>query len=178
MTGDRVRFISAALLMFMLTAAPAGAGLPVTTGIRVTSTAFDDGAPIPTIYTCAGKNEPPPLTWTVPPKTVRAAMIVDDPDGVRGLVTHWVVSDIPTTTTSTEEGQAPEGGTVSLNTPGRADYFGPCPPPGTGVHHYRFTVYALSRRLALRPDTPVRNSRSAIQDASIAEGRLVGTYTR
>ena len=36
---------------------------------------------------------------------------------------------------------------------GRAGYLGACPPPGTGVHHYTFTIYALKvDKLDLDPD--------------------------
>ncbi|MFD0359951.1 YbhB/YbcL family Raf kinase inhibitor-like protein [Nocardia sp. GCM10030253] len=142
----------------------------------MSSSAFADGAPIPPVYSCSGRNEPPPLTWTVPAQAVRMALIMDDPDAVGGLFTHWVVSDIPLTTTSSRVGRAPEGGAVSANSAGRADYFGPCPPVGTGVHHYRFTVHALSRPIELSPETPVARAISAIESVSIGHGRLIGTY--
>ncbi|MCC3328514.1 YbhB/YbcL family Raf kinase inhibitor-like protein [Nocardia abscessus] len=141
------------------------------------SSAFNDGDPIPVVYTCNGRNEPPPLTWTAPPQAAHLALIVDDPDAPSGLFTHWVVSNIPPTTTSTDQGQTPAGGLVSLNSANRAEYFGPCPPAGTGVHHYRFIVYALSRPVQVDTDTPPDEARSAIVDASLGDGQLVGTYT-
>ncbi|WP_280248599.1 YbhB/YbcL family Raf kinase inhibitor-like protein [Nocardia abscessus] len=141
------------------------------------STAFNNGDPIPVVYTCNGRNEPPPLTWTAPPQAAGLALIVDDPDAPSGLFTHWVVSNISPTTTSTDEGQTPAGGLVSLNSANRAEYFGPCPPAGTGVHHYRFIVYALSRPVRVDTDTPPDEARSAIVDASLGDGQLVGTYT-
>ncbi|WP_280315540.1 YbhB/YbcL family Raf kinase inhibitor-like protein [Nocardia abscessus] len=141
------------------------------------SSVFNDGDPIPVVYTCNGRNEPPPLTWTAPPQAAHLALIVDDPDAPSGLFTHWVVSNIPPTTTSTDEGQTPAGGLVSLNSANRAEYFGPCPPAGTGVHHYRFIVYALSRPVQVDTDTPPDEARSAIVDASLGDGQLVGTYT-
>jgi Raf kinase inhibitor-like YbhB/YbcL family protein len=151
--------------------------MPATNEISVTSSAFADGAPIPAVYSCTGNNEPPPLTWTVPTQAVRLALIMDDPDAVGGLFTHWVVSNIPPTTTSSQEGQAPQGGVVSANSAGSAGYHGPCPPAGTGVHHYRFTVHALSHPVASSPETSVAQAKSAIEEASIGYGRLVGTYT-
>ncbi len=151
--------------------------MPATNEISVRSSAFNDGDPIPVVYTCNGRNEPPPLTWTAPPQAANLALIVDDPDAPSGLFTHWVVSNIPPTTTSTDEGQTPAGGLVSLNSANRAEYFGPCPPAGTGVHHYRFIVYALSRPVRVDTDTPPDEARSAIADASLGDGQLVGTYT-
>ncbi len=151
--------------------------MPATNEISVRSSAFNDGDPIPVVYTCNGRNEPPPLTWTAPPQAANLALIVDDPDAPSGLFTHWVVSNIPPTTTSTDEGQTPAGGLVSLNSANRAEYFGPCPPAGTGIHHYRFIVYALSRPVRVDADTPPDEARSAIVDASLGDGQLVGTYT-
>ncbi len=151
--------------------------MPATNEISVRSSAFNDGDPIPVVYTCNGRNEPPPLTWTAPPQAAHLALIVDDPDAPSGLFTHWVVSNIPPTTTSTDQGQTPAGGLVSLNSANRAEYFGPCPPAGTGVHHYRFIVYALSRPVQVDTDTPPDEARSAIVDASLGDGQLVGTYT-
>ncbi|MBF6224630.1 YbhB/YbcL family Raf kinase inhibitor-like protein [Nocardia abscessus] len=151
--------------------------MPASNEISVRSTAFNNGDPIPVVYTCNGRNEPPPLTWTAPPQAAGLALIVDDPDAPSGLFTHWVVSNISPTTTSTDEGQTPAGGLVSLNSANRAEYFGPCPPAGTGVHHYRFIVYALSRPVRVDTDTPPDEARSAIVDASLGDGQLVGTYT-
>ncbi|MBF6337772.1 YbhB/YbcL family Raf kinase inhibitor-like protein [Nocardia abscessus] len=151
--------------------------MPATNEISVRSTAFNNGDPIPVVYTCNGRNEPPPLTWTAPLQAAGLALIVDDPDAPSGLFTHWVVSNIPPTTTSTDEGQSPAGGLVSLNSANRAEYFGPCPPAGTGVHHYRFIVYALSRPVPVDTDTPPDEARTAIVDASLGDGQLIGTYT-
>ncbi|MFE6920112.1 YbhB/YbcL family Raf kinase inhibitor-like protein [Nocardia sp. NPDC057663] len=152
--------------------------MPATREIQVTSTAFADGAPIPAAYSCTGGNVPPPLAWTVPAGATRLALIVDDPDAVGGLFTHWVVTDISPTVTVNPEGHTPDGGVVTANSADRIGYLGPCPPPGTGVHHYRFTVHALSRPLALSPDTPVATATSAIEAASLGSGRLTGTYSR
>ncbi|MGK8487632.1 YbhB/YbcL family Raf kinase inhibitor-like protein [Nocardia asiatica] len=151
--------------------------MPAKTEISVRSTAFNHGDPIPTVYTCNGRNQPPPLTWSAPTTATNLALIVDDPDAPSGLFTHWVVSNIPPTTTSTEEGQTPAGGVVSLNSANRAEYFGPCPPAGTGVHHYRFIVYALSDTVPVNAETPANDARSAIVAASLGDGQLIGTYT-
>jgi hypothetical protein len=63
-----------------------------------------------------------------------------------------------------------------VNSAGSASYMGPCPP--SGVHHYRFTVYALSRRLALPPRASLHNALDAIAEAATAQGRLTCTYRR
>ncbi|MGW4328640.1 YbhB/YbcL family Raf kinase inhibitor-like protein [Nocardia sp. NPDC004573] len=151
--------------------------MPARTEISVRSSAFQHGDPIPGVYTCLGRNVPPPLTWTAVEQAATFALIVDDPDAPSGLFTHWVVSNIPPTTTSTEEGQTPAGGVVSLNSADKAEYFGPCPPAGTGVHHYRFIVYALSHPVPVDSRTAPNDARTAIVDASLDDGQLIGTYT-
>ena len=39
--------------------------------------------------------------------------------------------------------QVPTGVVQGKGDVGRTGYLGPCPPPGTGVHHYTFTIFAL-----------------------------------
>lgn len=137
---------------------------------------FADGEPIPADYSCTGRNVPPPLEWAgVPEGTGSLALIVDDADAVGGLYVHWVVTDIPPST-SEIAGKAPAGATVSANSGGKAKYLGPCPPAGTGVHHYRFQLYALPEALGLDAATPHKEATTKIRDAAIAEARLAGTY--
>ncbi|MEV3965179.1 YbhB/YbcL family Raf kinase inhibitor-like protein [Nocardia sp. NPDC050193] len=194
MASFRVCLVSAVMLSFGLLSACSGtdtseskesatttraaeATMPAINDIEVTSDAFADGAPIPATYSCTGANQSPPLTWTVHASADRLALIMDDPDAVGGTFTHWVVTDIPTTTTSAPAGRAPDGGVVSTNSSGRAAYLGPCPPAGTGVHHYRFTIHTLPHPLDLDPETPVAQAISTIEAASLGYGRLTGTYT-
>ena len=47
--------------------------------MKLTSTAFMDGQPIPAKYTCDGVNVSPPLQWSGPPRgTVSFALICAD----------------------------------------------------------------------------------------------------
>ena len=49
--------------------------------LKVTSSAFEEGGPIPAQYTCEGEDSSPPLSWSgVPTKAKTLALIVDDPD--------------------------------------------------------------------------------------------------
>ena len=48
--------------------------------IEITSSAFTEGARIPTRYTCDGEDRSPPLKWAgVPQGTKSIALIADDP---------------------------------------------------------------------------------------------------
>ncbi|MCM8776151.1 MAG: YbhB/YbcL family Raf kinase inhibitor-like protein, partial [Candidatus Omnitrophica bacterium] len=73
--------------------------------IKLTSKAFQEGALIPSRYTCDGDNVSPPLEWSnVPDGTVSFALISDDPDAPMGDWVHWVLFNLPASVRSLEEG--------------------------------------------------------------------------
>jgi len=149
--------------------AEAPAGGPLT----ITSPAFGDGAPIPVQYTCKGANIAPPLTWSAPSG---AALVVDDPDAVRGPYIHWIVVGIPPGSGSTGDGQTPGGGSSLPNTAGQPAYTGPCPPAGTGTHHYRFTLYQLPNTYELPGGLAGGQAAQTIAGAATAQAQLTGTF--
>ena len=155
--------------------APADADVPA--GIDVTSTAFAEDESIPARYTCDGEEVSPPLAWSgVPDDAAAIALVVDDPDAPSGTFTHWVVLDIPLTTTESPEGGVPLGGVQASSSAGAASYAGPCPPSGT--HHYRFTVLALDEPTGLDQGASLDDALAAVDDHAIASGTLTGTYSR
>lgn len=96
---------------------------------------------------CIGENISPPLSWSnVPAGTRSFALIMVDPEGRGGLgVDHWNAYGIPASRTGFAEGETSNlsdkyvGG---KGTAGVGHYLGPCTPPGTGLHHYTFTLIA------------------------------------
>lgn len=173
----RLAAILPASLLLVLAGCAGGNAAP--TGFAITSSAFADNAAIPAEYSCTGRNVPPPLRWQhVPAGAASLALVVDDPDAPGGRYVHWVVSGIPVTSTGISAGVLPEAAVVSLNSAAEPRYFGPCPPPGAGAHHYRFELYALSKPLALTAATPASESTAAIGKASIAVARTVGLFER
>ena len=145
--------------------------------ITVSSTAFGAGKAIPVRFTCDGAGDAPPLTWEpVPVDAKSLALVVDDPDAPSGTFVHWVVVDLPPATRRLDAAAVPQGAVQAKNSAGRAAYFPPCPPSGT--HHYRFTVYALSRPTGLHEGAGLDQALRAIASAATARGRLVGTYGR
>src|SRR5438094_682071 len=63
--------------------------------LQLTSTAFEEGQPIPLDHTGEGRNVSPQLKWTDPPAGTKSfALICEDPDAPRGTFTHWVVFNI------------------------------------------------------------------------------------
>jgi Raf kinase inhibitor-like YbhB/YbcL family protein len=147
-------------------AAPAGGPL------TISSPAFPDGAPIPAQYTCKGANVAPPLTWSAPQG---AALVVDDSDAPRGPYIHWIVVGIPPGPGSTADGQTPAGASSLPNSAGQAGYSGPCPPAGTGLHHYRFTLYQLPANFQLAPGLVGAQAAQAITGAAATRAQFTGT---
>jgi phosphatidylethanolamine-binding protein (PEBP) family uncharacterized protein len=151
------------------TIAAAPPGGPLT----ITSPAFADGAPIPVLYTCKGADLAPPLTWSVP---LGGALIVDDPDAPGGPYIHWVVTGIAPGSGHIADGGTPGGGTTLPNSTGQAVYSGPCPPPGSGVHHYRFTLYQLPNDYQVPGGLAGVQAAQTIAGAATAQAQLTGTF--
>lgn len=148
-----MRAITAVVAVLVLSA-PVLAGQ----GFRVTSTDVEQGKTLKSAQVfngmgCTGANTSPALAWTgAPAGTKSFAVTVYDPDAPTGSGWwHWVVYNIPATTTSlpTGAGDASKNllpaGAVQGNTDfGAPGYGGACPPPGDKAHHYFITVYALN----------------------------------
>lgn len=148
----------------------------------LTSPAFTEGGAIPSKYTCdAGQTNPSPaLAWKdVPAGTKSFALILHDPDApLAGGFTHWVLYDVPATTSSLPEGFQP--GSVGVSgTSGfrRAGYGGPCPP--SGVHHYHFMLSALDvATLGLPAGATKADVEKAMAGHVLGKAELIGTYQR
>src|SRR6185312_6897701 len=96
---------------------------------------------IPAKYTCDGAGISPPLAFGgIPPNAKTLALVVIDPDAPSGPFRHWIVLNIPPSTTRVAEGAAPAGGMEAENGFGQRGWGGPCPP--NGEHHYVFNLYA------------------------------------
>jgi len=150
--------------------------------IKLSSTAFQDDGLIPSKYTCDGDNISPPLAWSnIPANTKSVALIVDDPDAPAKTWVHWVLYDLPTSTTNLPETVKPQpslpgGGKNGRNDFNKLGYGGPCPPAGT--HRYFFKIYALDSETGLQPGATKEELLHAMDDHVIGQGKLVGTYQR
>jgi Raf kinase inhibitor-like YbhB/YbcL family protein len=144
--------------------------------LRISSPAFKEHGQIPEKHTTDGEDVSPALEWTGAPDGTKAfAIVVHDPDAplVDGF-THWVAYGIPADATGLPEGA--DHVIQGTNSMGNARYNGPAPPPGHGVHHYYFWVYALDDDLALDPGLDRRALIDAIEDHVIEQARVIGTY--
>ncbi len=144
--------------------------------MNITSSAFENGGAIPSLYTADGKDISPPLAFEdVPGDAASLALVVDDPDAPAGVWDHWLLWNIPSDTGAVGEGKTPDG-VAGKNDFGTLEYGGPAPPAGT--HTYRFTLYALDAK----PDLPAGSDRSALEAAMeghvLDSAVLKGTYSR
>lgn len=150
--------------------------------IKITSSAFKDGAMIPSRHTCDGEDISPQLEWQdVPEKTKSIALICDDPDAPMGTFVHWVIFNLPAESRSLNENIPPEknlpnGAIQGITSFGKHGYGGPCPPSGT--HRYFFKIYALDTKLELSADTDKAKLLNAMEGHILARGQIVGRYKR
>ena len=148
------------------------------------SDAFVNGQSIPAKYSCIGRNISPALTWNDPPAgTQSLALIVDDPDAPAGTWVHWVLYNIPADSRSLPEDLPVKGKNVDptaiyfgKNSSGNIRYDGPCPPSGT--HRYFFKLYALDTTLSLSPGASKDQLLNAMKGHILAQGELMGTFSK
>jgi Raf kinase inhibitor-like YbhB/YbcL family protein len=132
--------------------------LPKVPGFKLASATVRNGAPLPLAQLSkllgvpGGKDISPQLSWSGFPKATRSFVVsMYDPQAPTGSgFWHWVVIDIPGTTTSLplDAGAAdsrtlPAGALQLADDAGLHQYVGGAPPAGSGVHDYYITVTAL-----------------------------------
>ena len=109
-------------------------------------------AQVANVFGCKSGNISPSLSWSGAPSDTKSfAITVYDHDAPTGSgFWHWVVFNIPASTTSIPLGAGdvkkklmPKGAIQSRTDFGTDGYGGPCPPQGDKPHHYIFTVYAV-----------------------------------
>jgi hypothetical protein len=143
--------------------------------LSIKSPAFEHGKLIPKKYTCDGQDINPPLTIEGVPKEAKTLVLaVDDPDAPSGTWDHWIVWNVPASTSKIAENSVP--GKEGVNSARQPSYMGPCPPGGT--HRYFFKVYALDTELSLGAGSKKKDVEKAMQGHVLAKGELMGLYRR
>ena len=145
--------------------------------MRITSTAFQDGAFIPRQHSRYHEDKSPPLHIEDVPVAARSlALIMDDPDAPRGLFTHWIVFGLDPKTADIAEDQAPEPpARQGQNSWGEAKYGGPRPP--SGEHRYFFRLYALDTNVDLPDGSSRAELERAMQGHVVETAELMGRYS-
>lgn len=155
-------------------------------GMRITTSAFQDGGVIPIKYTGQGMSVTPGFEWTnVPMGTVSFVLLLHDPNNSqqKGIMdnTHWLVWNIPGSAKGIAEGQ-PQGaqlpdGSRQISLRGN-HYFAPGAPAIDPFHHYVFELFAIDQMLNVTQGTNANardnanETRAAIQKAM--EGHILG----
>jgi Raf kinase inhibitor-like YbhB/YbcL family protein len=147
--------------------------------LSVSSKAFAQHGKIPKQHTTEGEDKSPQIEWKgVPAGTKQLVLVCHDPDApLPNGFTHWVVYGIPPETRGIPEGEG-SSFTQGVNGTGRPGYMGPAPPPGHGVHHYYFWLYALGDGPKLAPHLSREALIEAIKNNVLEQARLVGLYER
>jgi Raf kinase inhibitor-like YbhB/YbcL family protein len=160
--------IAVAVLMYLSPAAAEEVAM------KITSSAFKHNASIPAKYTCQGEDVSPPLSIAdIPEGTQSLALINDDPDAPVGTWDHWILFNVKPAK-KIGEGEAP--GDQGVNSWGRNDYGGPCPPSGT--HRYYFKLYALDTLLELPEGVTKHELEEAMEGHILAQAELIGLYKK
>lgn len=168
------------LLPFLLVgfAVPAAA-------MQLTSKDLAPGGEIATaqIYPrCGGKNLSPELMWSGAPAATKSFVLtMIDIDVKPSHWSHWIVVDLSPSVTSLGRGapSLPPGAKAVASNFGDTSYDGPCPPDGTGVHHYEFTVWAMpDTATSIAPDAKANDVAAMLSARAIARASLSGWVKR
>jgi Raf kinase inhibitor-like YbhB/YbcL family protein len=150
---------------------------------RLQSAAFKDRERIPPRYSCQGEDISPPLSWSgAPAGTESFALVCYDTDAPGRTFYHWAIFDLPASRTTLPEaypkGAEAGGSRQAVNDFGDNAYGGPCPPPGHGVHHYHFALFAVRlAKLGLAPDVRCPAVEMAAKRQALSTTDLIGLYS-
>ncbi|ATC96773.1 YbhB/YbcL family Raf kinase inhibitor-like protein [Pseudoalteromonas tunicata] len=139
-------------------------------------------------FGCSGDDLSPHLTWSnVPEGTKSFAITAYDPDAPTGSGWwHWQVVNIAKDVRALPRGAGSVKSTLLGenahqvgNDYGVKAFGGACPPIGHGVHHYRFTIHALSvEKLDLPSDASGALAGYMINANTIASSTIEALYQR
>src|SRR5580765_4109090 len=197
------RWIAAAIMTMTAAASalqpPAGqrGGAPAGPAMTLTVSGFPDGGDIPVKFSQAapgvapGEGTSPEIKWANAPAGTQSFVLnMRDMDVARNKTTddqaHWVVWNIPATSTGMGEGQ-PKGaklpdGSYQISATGQM-YRGPGAGANGPKHHYMFEVYALDiPKVDVEPTADAFETRAtvmkAIQGHILAKAVYGGLFKR
>jgi Raf kinase inhibitor-like YbhB/YbcL family protein len=145
--------------------------------LTISSPSFRHGNAIPRQHTAQGGSVAPTLVFGgIPPGTRSLALLVEDPDAPdpaapQGIFTHWIVVDLPPSTTRLTA-DIPPAARLGDNDFGMTAYVGPA--PAVGRHRYFFRLFALDEAM---PHGRIDRAAlmATVQGHTIEEAELMGT---
>lgn len=148
--------------------------------MKLTSSAFVEGAEIPRKHGYKNENASPELQISsIPSDTKSLVLIMDDPDAVGAvgkIWVHWVLWNIKgKDTLIIPENSIPDGSMRGMNDFAQLGYGGPAPPDKR--HTYIFNIYALDTTLNLKEGSKKLEIEEAMRSHIIEKSVLKGTYT-
>ena len=156
--------------------------------LTVKSSDFVSGGRMPDKHAYQKGNVSPQLTWdNVPDEAKSIAVVCDDPDAfsvAKKVWVHWVMFNLPADTRElapdvAKDKELANGARQGVNDfEGAIGFDGPWPPEKHGDHHYHFKVYALDVMLDLPAGATKQQLEKAMQGHILAQGELVGVYSR
>ena len=155
---------------------------------------FGPDRPIPESHTfnaygCTGANRSPKLEWQGAPKNTQSFAITMfdlDEHGSPSGWWHWVVYDLPATTSGLPENAGalnsrtlPAGAVQGRTDMSQDAYHGPCPAKAEPAHRYQITIYALSvAQLPVPSETSGAMVSWTAHDYTLAKAELTARYGR
>jgi len=137
-------------------------------------------ASIPAQYVAknGGGNQSPPLQWkSAPAGTGSFAIQMVDLDFQTPPFIHWVISNIPATSTQLPAA-IPAGNnlatpTEALGANQTSNYRGPNPP---NLHRYEWTIYAIRQGMTVTLGNNSATNKTELESKSLGKATLIGTY--
>jgi Raf kinase inhibitor-like YbhB/YbcL family protein len=98
-----------------------------------------------------------------------------------GTFVHWLIYNLSTSIKGLPEGVSTSAlaaeGEQGLNGRNAIGYIGPCPPPGN-AHHYHLRLFALDRKLDLKPGATAQEVEAAMKGHVLGSTELIGIFER
>jgi Raf kinase inhibitor-like YbhB/YbcL family protein len=165
--------------------------LPRVGTFTVASDDLVDGEPLSTVHVfddwgMPGENVSPHLHWSgAPDGTLSYVVTCFDPDApTPSGFWHWVVVDVPATTTvlprgagAADDSGLPPGAFSVRNDTGSTGYSGAAPPQGDRPHRYYFVVHAVdAESLGVSADASPAVVSFNLAFHTLARGMVVSTF--
>jgi Raf kinase inhibitor-like YbhB/YbcL family protein len=147
--------------------------------LQISSDWFEQGASLPVRCTADGEGLAPPLRWSKPSLETKSLVVIcEDPDApMPEPYVHWLVYAIPPTIETLDTAtlsSVRQGENSKLKT----GFTPAAPPPGHGIHHYHFQLFALDTSINLDRGAGRGKLFESMVGHVIDWGELIGTYKR
>ena len=153
--------------------------------MKLSSGDFEKEGRIPDRFTCKGEDISPSFHIDgIDPEAESLALIMDDPEAPLGIFIHWLIWNIPAEIdripSAVEKKERPKGIKGAIqgeNDFNEIGYRGPCPPKNS-EHIYRFNLYALNKKLNLKPGSRREKIQQSMEGIILEKTLLRCSFSR